>query len=190
MTAHLLPGAGKFDATFRCLIETAPRSKQNPEIRKPQGTLYVTKREEIEAGDLKRLLTTFDPRHSQSQLRPLCGRVHYTISGYDQVEEEIFEIPEVRNFYRLAHEAWPHWLYGADVSSDCLRAIAFSSIPNLFVRRSPGEVHVEVAAADLQQFFNASLPAAALLHHRAGIPKKQGVRNLQFVAAYLGIPTS
>jgi len=183
----LAPGAGKFNATLRWLIKNALRSKQNSQILKPKGTLYVTTRGEIESRDISRLLTTFGLNRQKTELRPLCGRVHYTVGGYDYVEEELFEIPEVRSFFERAHQAWPSWLFGADVSSDCLRAVAFASIPNLIVRRTNGAVHVKCNEADLVEFFSDSLPAAALLHHRVGVPKKMGLQHMRCIATYLGI---
>lgn len=183
----LQPGAGKFDATLRCLIRNAPPTKQNPLILKPQGTLYVTTRGEIESGDISRLLTTFSLKHTRAKLRPLCGRIHFTVGGFDNVEDELFEIPQVRSFFTQAHQAWPSWLFGADISSDCLRAIAFASIPNLIVRRTNGAVHVQCNEADLVEFFSDSLPAAALLHRRVGVPKKMGLQHMRCIAAYLGI---
>lgn len=184
----LEPGAGKFNATLIRLIRNAPRTKRKPQILKPKGTLYVTTKEEIESGDISRLLSTFSLERQKAELRPLCGRIHFTVGGYDHVEEELFEIPEVRSFFGQAHQAWPSWLFGADISSDCLRAVAFASIPNLSVRRTNGAVHVQCKETDLIKFFAASLPTVALLHLRVGVPKRMGLQHLQGVAAYLGIP--
>jgi len=181
-------GAGKFNATLRHLIRIAPPSKQNPMILKPKGTLYVTTKEEIESGDISRLLSTFSLRRQKAELRPLCGSIHFTVGGYDNVEDELFELPQVRSYFAQAHQAWPSWLFGADISSDCLRAVAFASVPNLIVRRANGAVHVQCREADLLEFFSASLPTVALLHLRVGVPKRIGFKYLKGVAAYLGIP--
>ena len=186
----LAPGAGKFNATLRWLIKNAPRSKLNPQILKPKGTLFVTTRGEIESGDISRLLTTFSLKRQKAELRPLCGCIHFTVGGYDYVEDELFEIPEVRSYFARAHQAWPTWFFGADVSSDCLRAVVFASIPNLLVRRENGSVHVQCRESDLVEFFSDSLPAAALLHRRVGVPKRMGLQQMRCIAAYLGISSS
>ena len=184
------PGAGKFNATLRHLIRIAPPSKQNPMILKPKGTLYVTTKEEIESRDISRLLSTFSLKRQKAELRQLCGCIHFTVGGYDTVEEELFEIPEVRSYFSQAHQAWPSWFFGADVSTDCLRAVAFASIPNLLVRRCNGSVQVQCKESDLVEFFSDSLPATALLHRRVGVTKRIGLQHLRGIATYLGIAPS
>jgi len=83
--------------------------------------------------------------------------MHLTVSGYDQLEEEIFEIEEVRRFYALVHETWPGWLFVAALNSDCLWAVVFAVLPNVTVIRRKGALMVQVAEADLNQFFHESL---------------------------------
>src|SRR5438093_866310 len=57
-----------------------------------------------------------------SQVR---GRLALAFHGYDTDSRELWQVPEVRVFVRALDEAFPYWFYLLDLSSDCLKMIAF-----------------------------------------------------------------
>ncbi|MCX6971031.1 MAG: hypothetical protein NTV93_12900 [Verrucomicrobia bacterium] len=187
--AFITAGAGKTNPTLRSLSEhpmlytdTSGKTKRMGEI------VFVTTRREIQTRNIRRFVSTFGPEVSKRKLRRLHGRIILTVDGFDAVSEEVFEIPEVRNYYALLHRVWPCWLFISCLASASLRAIALSVIPNLDVVRSNNVCRIQIPGSDLRDFFMHSLPAAAALHHKAGIPKRYGIEYLQHVASYLGIP--
>lgn len=149
--------------------------------------VYVTTREEIEKLDISRMLLNFGPQQSRQKLRQLRGRIIFTVDGYDS-SGDIFEIPEVRDYYSLVHRVWPSWLFTACLASPSLRVIALSVIPNMSIIRSGNLCRIQIPESDLREFFMHSLPAVAFLHHKAGIPKRSGAEYLRCVANYLGLP--
>jgi len=69
-----------------------------------------------------------------------------------------------------------------------LRTLALCILPNLVVRRTPAECRIRFPQDELLAFFESCLPAAALLHDRAGIDKHAGLNLLKKVADHLGVP--
>jgi hypothetical protein len=72
----------------------------------------VISREQVEAGDiaaplgvLRRLV------ESPKTARDFADRVDIAFHGYDDVREELFEIPEVRSFVGRLDEQFPYWLF-------------------------------------------------------------------------------
>ncbi len=152
------------------------------------GIVHVTGRAEVENLDTERFLFSFGPHIGRKELRKLCGMVHFTISGYDDTREEIYAIPEVRRYYGHLHKVFPCWLFYSNLASPCLRAVMLAIIPNVRILRSKHKLSAEFRSTDVHSFFMESLPAAALLHARAGISKQRGARQLAMTAQYLGIP--
>ena len=187
--SYVVAGAGKMNATLRW-ISGGPHEIA-ASIGKPRGagvTVYVTSRAEIETVDLTRFLTTFGPEARKSDLRRLRGKVLFTVDGYDDCDLDIFEIPEVRKFYDVLHRAWPCWLFAGHINSCSLRAVALCTLQNLLIMRSARECRIRIPEEELQAFFLHALPAAALLHHLSGTSKRQGIAQVNQVAAYLGVP--
>ena len=186
--ASLDAGAGKTNPTVHQLIDhpmvyTATDGK----IRKMGEIVYVSSREEIERRDVSRFLLNFGPHLAKQKLRQLRGRIIVTVDGFDGTQEALFEIPKVRDFYRLAHKRWPCWLYAACLASPCLRVIAAAVLPNVSIIRSGHECLIRVPEPDLMKFFLESIPTCGLMFFRAGISRKCGVQYLGYVASHLGI---
>jgi hypothetical protein len=184
----LTAGAGKTNPTVRQLTEypmvytaTDGKTKRMGEI------IYVTTRQEVERLDLGRFLANFGLNQSKRKLRQVRGRIIYTVHGYEENEEEIYEIPEVRRFYSLIHQVWPCWLYTACLASPSLLVIALSVVGNMSVARSGNECRIRIPGPDLKKFFLESLPPVALLNHKAGISREFGIQYLQSVASHLKV---
>ena len=188
ISSFLAPGSGKANPTLRNLVENPMVvANSSGKTRSLNVIVYVTTREEVEGRDISRFFSTFAPKQSRQKLRQLRGRVIYTVDGYDDTADEVYEIPEVRAYYAMLHAKWPCWLFGACIASASLHVIALSVIPNLFVVRSGSECRIRFPEAEICAFFIHSLPAAALLHQRAGLSQQCGAQYLKAVARHLGI---
>jgi len=184
--SHITADAGKTNPTLRLITENPTAFTQTKKAL--DVIVYVTTREEVERLDVSRFIASFSPRLPRTDLRRLRGRIVFTVDGYDDTSDQLFEIPEVRDYYAHVHRVWPSWLFTACLSSPCLRVIALSVLPRVSIVRAQNVCRIQISELDLHAFFLHSLPAAALLHRRAGISKKNGAKHLQSVAKYLGIP--
>lgn len=187
--SFLAAGAGKTNATL-ARITAHPHEVNAPDgkTRSLAGIVYVTTREEIEKMDVSRFLANFGPQRSKKALRKMRGHIIFTVAGYDDVDSELFEVPDVRAYYSYLHAIWPCWLYMSCLAFPSLRVVALSVIPNLSIVRSENACRIHVPESELLAFFTHSIPAAALLHHRVGLSKNYGFTYLKAVAKHLGIP--
>lgn len=187
-SSFLTAGSGKANPTLRSLTEhPMVVTSAGGKIRRLGEIVYVTTREEVERRDLSRFFANFGPKQSRQKLRQLRGRIIFTVDGYDELADEVFEIPDIRAYYSALHAKWPCWLFAACLASASLHVIALSVIPTLSVVRFRNECHISVPESEFCAFFMHSLPAAALLHHRAGISKQYGALYLKIAARHLGI---
>lgn len=184
--SNITADAGKTNATLRLITENPTAFTQTTKAR--GAIVYVSTREEVERLDVSRFIANFSPRLPRTELRQLRGRIVFTVDGYDDTSDQLFEIPEVRAYYAYVHRVWPSWLFTACLSSPCLRVIALSVLQNVSIIRARSVCRIQISEFDLHTFFLHSLPAAALLHQRAGISKQNGTKHLKAVANYLGIP--
>ena len=188
-------GLGKTNETLRMLSQSgsqvsSPCGQQGR--RESSPIIFVSTREEVEKSDIRRLVTLGSPRQSIAALKALRGRVIYTVSGYDDVADELFEVEEVRRFYAHAQATWPCWLYTAHLDTPSFRSVVLSLLPHLTVeRRKPDDCWwTRIRKCDVEAFFEASLAPVAILHHRTGISRQRGLQHLNAAAAYLGMPAT
>lgn len=183
----LYTGAGKTNAELRRIAKKcAGLPAASASIK---GIVYVTMREEVERCDPSRFLSNFGVATPPSELLRLRGRILFTIEGYDEDPAEIYEIEAVRKYYSKVHRKWPCWMFFADLNSGCLTAIACCIAPNIVsIKRSGRQKQdVHIPQEFRTSFLEHGLPAAALLHAKAGINRSQGVRMLKNVARYLAV---
>jgi len=184
--SSLYAGAGKTNAELRRIANKCVGLQTSS--ARIKGIVYVTMREEVERCDPSRFFSAFGVATPPVELLRLRGKILFTVEGYDEDPAEIYEIEAVRKYYATVHRKWPCWMFFSDHNSGCLMAIACCIAPNVVsikrARRDKHNVHIPQAFRDA--FFRRGLPAAALLHAKAGINRYQGVMMLQNVARYLG----
>ena len=74
--------------------------------------VIVVSRSEVEAMDTSAALGTLRKlTDSPATAREFVERVDIAFHGYDHTRDELFEIPEVRNFVYKLDEQFPFWLY-------------------------------------------------------------------------------
>jgi hypothetical protein len=77
----------------------------------------------IEAGDFSEFLETFGLEHLPTgpALRPFFNSVAFVADGFDEDQREIYEILEIRAFYRSFRQAWPFWFFACDLEMSLSR---------------------------------------------------------------------
>lgn len=74
--------------------------------------VIVISRNEVEAMDISAALGTLKKlTDSPDTAREFVERVDIAFHGYDHIRDELFEIPEVRNFVYKLDDQFPFWLY-------------------------------------------------------------------------------
>ena len=187
--SRLTAGSGKTNQTVKQLVQHPMVYTASTGKTKRMGEIvYVSSRKEVEGLDTSRFLANFGIHQSASRLRQIHGRIIYTIHGYDESDEEVYEIPEVRRFYAAVHNTWPCWLYTACLASPSLKVVALSIVKNMSIKRSGSDCRVRIPGPDLKKFYLDSLPTAGLMFCHAGVSRQNGSRYLISVANHLGLP--
>ena len=169
----------------------SPHACTMKQFRGRRGIMHLVTRREVESGDLKRFAAGFGPRIREDRLEYFKARTSFVISGYDQDERELYEIPEVRSFFIDAFNRCPGLIPAADLRNDCFRIAILSVLPNLLVARRPGgRPVIHISENDLNKFFMDRLRGQCVLHKRLGWSRTKGVKQLKTLADYLGINPS
>jgi len=101
--------------------------------------LYHISRQEVENGNVGRLVNDLRPHHDNLMTRAGPGCCMFYVEGYDDDSRELYEIPEFLAFVRKANESLPCWIYFSDPEWRWINLIAFCSIQNASVFRKLGE---------------------------------------------------
>jgi hypothetical protein len=79
-------------------------------LNKPTIVIMTLNRKHIERLDLKEVNQMMDVFRKKG-LRSFKGRVVLEVDGYEDDPREIFEIPEIKAFYRRVFQKYPHLIY-------------------------------------------------------------------------------
>lgn len=88
--------------------------------------IFTFSREEVIHQDFTFFLSKFDvdnlpEGHSLSELE---NSLVFLIAGFDDCEEEIYQIREIRDFYQKLNEVWPYWLYFLNIENHAVQLMA------------------------------------------------------------------
>jgi hypothetical protein len=118
----------------------------------PAILLLEISRHEIETGNytssLERLMVIADNRESA-----LCYResLLLLITGYDDDQRELPEIPEVRQFFTRLTNEWPHWLWFLSREQGTI-SLLMSLLCKIKIHRANGRFGIEfINKAELDQ---------------------------------------
>lgn len=173
---RLIPGSGKVNAML-AVWGKLPKFLRN-------GVVYVSNRREVENLDASRFMAAFGPQAGKQELLRLRGNVHFTVEGYDDCDDELYEIPQVRAFYGHLHTIHPCWIYMARAECPCLNAVALSVVPNITVCRSARSLRVFVRTRELIDFILQSIETVDHLDRRAGIRREASEKLFIRAARY------
>lgn len=70
----------------------------------------IVSRGSVEACDIEPLLARLDPLTDSRRMALYWqGTLGFYFEGWDQDPRELYEIPEVRTYFRALTDAWPYW---------------------------------------------------------------------------------
>jgi hypothetical protein len=142
----------------------------------------------IEAGDFSEFLETFGLEHLPTgpALRPFFNSFAFVADGFDEDQREIYEIPEIRAFYRSFRQAWPFWFFARDLEMPSLQALTFCCLASLRVVRRKGapiqRVHLD--QGELADFVLDNFEGMNLLFRHAGMTERENPDRSQRVFEY------
>jgi len=144
--------------------------------------------QEIQAGDFSRFLKAW-PFHELRQgvsSRSYLNQFIFRVLGFESEPRELYEIPEVRSFFRSLNEAWPFWFFVCDLRAPDLQIMTLCCLPKLSVlRRQSGALcHVEFDPGDLRAFVLNGFRGMNFLFERAGMSKTENFERSVRIIEY------
>lgn len=111
--------------------------------------MVVISRDEVERDDrsgpldtLKNLLET------PERIRAFRTRVDISFFGYDETPQELFEMPEVRDYVSRLDDDFPYWLYFLARECTGLKCLALCMLPPFLTEEARVRIHSQ-GLADL-----------------------------------------
>lgn len=133
------------------------------------------------------------PDNPMIQAGPGC--CIFWVSGYEEEQRELFEIPEFVAFVRKVNESSPCWVYFAHPgfrkipASRWLNLIAFCSANNAEVVRQAGidKFHFACSAPEIEEFVDRQMPDFKAMCSLAKVRRKEIRKCLAVIWECLGI---
>jgi hypothetical protein len=86
-------------------------------------SIIITRRE-IESGDISNSLSVLHTfKKDKKSIRRFCNKIDLSISGYDDDPRELWEIHEVKSYFKQLDKAFPYWFYFITKHSGALKMI-------------------------------------------------------------------
>jgi hypothetical protein len=104
----------------------------------------VVSRRDVETGDLSSTLSVLRKlTESPGTARTFFERVDIAFHGYDHISQELFEIPEVRNFVFHLDEQFPFWLFFLSKHYLGLQCLLFCFLPPFLTEEARSRIFPE-----------------------------------------------
>ena len=154
-----------------------------------QRHLAIISREEIERQDFSRIRNLFCLSADPVKLRPMLGKTTFAVSNYEDHDDELFEITEVREFFHHMNCHYPCWVAASDLDSGVLRVIAACVSTNLYAVRETTWNHtaIHIPRDNVTKFFINAMPLTGAIHQVADISPSRGRKRLDLAAKHLGL---
>src|SRR5260370_32241457 len=78
------------------------------------------------------------------------GTLMFMVGGYDDDPREIHTVPEIRQFYKRLHEAWPYWLCFCNLETELLRSMVMCCLASIAAIKMDGQPNVGVEYKPLE----------------------------------------
>lgn len=119
------------------------RLDYRPAIQEP--VYLVLSRLQVESGDTQEPMAFLQHLVSSSNAAlEFMGRVSLIVDGYNDDPRELFEIPEVRHYYKKLDSQWPYWFFFLSQADDSIQILESCL-------RDTVEVIPGVSSVDLEQ---------------------------------------
>ena len=159
----------------------APESLNLPKIIDP--LVLVISRAEVEAMDTSAALGVLKKlTESPDTAREFVERVDISFHGYDHTRQELFEIPEVRNFVYQLDGQFPFWLYFLSKRHLGLQCLLFCFLPPFLTEDARSRIFPERIN---QLLTNRWFPAMNHICEYVGFSERQIERLTEHALAYI-----
>lgn len=152
------------------------------------GAIHAVSRHDVAKGNYRALSTQNVLGKSPEDIRRCEGSIFITLLGYEH-DEELYLIPEVRDFYFKATKADPHWLFSSHVEFPTLIVIALCCLPNLSVLPRQADVEITFETGDMINFAYTCMGALHKLMSKIGASER-GEARLEEAIRALGLHNS
>jgi hypothetical protein len=106
--------------------------------------IIIITRDEVNAQDMSPVLGALKALVASPEIaRTYFEQVDIAFHGYNNTQEELFEIPEVRAFVYELDNKFPYWLFFLDKSALGLQCIAYSFLPPFLTDKAKQEIYPE-----------------------------------------------
>lgn len=120
----------------------APESLSLPKTIAP--LVLVISRAEVKAMDTSAALDVLKKlTESPDTARKFVERVDISFHGYDHIRQELFEIPEIRNFVYQLDEQFPFWFYFLSKRHLGLQCLLFCFLPPFLTEEARSRIFPE-----------------------------------------------
>lgn len=144
----------------------------------------VISRKDIEARDPSETLHTLRQLlGSRSIAEKLQGQVELSVHGYDSDPRELYEIAEVRTFFRQLDDAFPFWFYFLSTYGESFLLVLAFCLCRV-TKMGPGLAMID--PGDLQEFLEVHYGAMNHVCDKLGISKSSNARVSADIERYFG----
>jgi hypothetical protein len=136
----------------------------------------VVRREHVQAADISPITEIIRRREGEADQRcPRAQTIAFHVDGFSDDPRELFEIPEVRHWFRVLDNALPHLLYFLSPLSHMHTVYAACFVANDW---RPGAGTIEFDVAQFNDWFVRRLCAVAFYCWRRGGDPKETVESV------------
>jgi hypothetical protein len=156
------------------------------------ATIIVFSKEQVRHCKLAHFLKRFgtDALPDGPELAKLMGSCQFLIQGWDDDPQEIYAIPEVRNFYQHFHKVWPYWFFFCDLHTETLQMMVLCILPNIkgFKRIGEPKAAVEYDPMDLVRFIQKNFVPLNAMMERAEMSEMDIYNRTRDIFLYFKLP--
>lgn len=153
-------------------------------------SVFIIARAEVEALDFSRLRHEFSLDQPRRRLRGLLdGRVTFAVADYDGCEEELFEIPEIRQYFSELNLHFPCFLAFAATETESLRVIMAATAGQLqsFNRADQTHFEIHIPTEEIIRLFLNAFPLTNAILRNAGLSARKIRKFHEATAEHLGL---
>jgi len=154
--------------------------------------IYNFSRSKVEHSDFSHFLSLYGPDKlpTGSPLREMMNVMMFGIEGYDDDQREVHSIPEIRQFFRAFHKAWPYWLYFCNLETEALKMMVFCCLPSIAAIKVDGRpnVTVEYKPPELLDLVSNDFEPMNVMCDRAGLAERLIYDRSKAVFEYFDMP--
>jgi hypothetical protein len=158
----------------------------------PDLVIFSFSNESVRNLNFAPFLSVYGPQKlpSGARLKQMQGRLLIAVEGYDDKTGELYEFPEVRQFYRKFYEVFPYWLYFLSLETDCLKIMELSLLKSFTALKRDGfaQVQVEYDPVELIRQVGQQFMPMNVMCERAGMTEAEIYNLSRDVFHYFGFP--